>query len=159
MAAVQQAHGGSADAYFQEGQQDTRYMQQPQYGHPQYAPPQQAPYGQQPQYAQPQYQPPPQSQQVPLQPYPQQPPMYNQQPQQPMNGQAGKMDFNQTFKVEKPGYNDIWAAILFLLTFAGFVAVSGIAIQGYSATKLFQGGSIYGGANTVGLSTNTIILL
>jgi hypothetical protein len=92
-----------------------------------------------------------------MEPYPQQPPTYNQQP--PVNGTTGKMDFNQAFKVEKPRWNDLWAAILFLLTFAGFVVVSAISIQGYNATKLFQGGSIYGGASTVGLSTNTIILL
>lgn len=77
----------------------------------------------------------------------------------PQQQQDGKQDFNQTFRVEKPKWNDIVFALLFILTFAGFVAVSGIAIQGYSATKLFQGGSIYGGASTVGLSTNTIILL
>jgi hypothetical protein len=69
------------------------------------------------------------------------------------------MDFSQTFHVVKPRYNDIWAALLFLATFAGFVVVLAFAIQGYGATKLFQGGSIYGGASTVGLSTNTIILL
>jgi hypothetical protein len=69
------------------------------------------------------------------------------------------MDFNQTFRVVKPRYSDIWAAFLFLATFAGFVVVSAFAIQGYRETKLFQGGTIYGGASTVGLSTNTIMLL
>ena len=73
--------------------------------------------------------------------------------------EGGKQDFEQTFKLDKPKYNDIWAALLFIATFCGFVAVSGISIQGYSATKLFQGGGIYGAPATVGLSTNTIILL
>jgi hypothetical protein len=142
---IKPVRGGSADDYFEEGQQDTRYAQQPQYGqHPQYAP--------QPQYGQPaQYQQPLMEQQ-----YPQQPPVYNQRP---ANAPNEKLDFNQAFQVQRPKYNDIWAALLFLVTFAGFVVVSGIAIQGYSTTKLFQGGSIYGGASTVGLSTNTIILL
>ncbi len=76
-----------------------------------------------------------------------------------MTLQDEKQDFHQTFKIDKPKYNDIWAALLFLLTLAGFIVVSGISIQGYNATKLFQGGTIYGGASTVGLSTNTIILL
>jgi hypothetical protein len=129
-----QIHGGSADAYFQEGQESTGFAQQPQYGQ------------------QKQYQPPP-----PQQQYPPQPLTYSPEPVTSAHGE--KMDFNQTFHVVKPRYNDIWAALLFLATFAGFVVVSAFVIQGYSATKLFQGGSIYGGASTVGLSTNTIILL
>lgn len=152
--ATEQMHGGSADNYFQEGQQDTRYAPQQQYGQQ----PQQYQNGGQQQYYPPQQQqqqqqqyPPPQQQQ-----FSQQPPTYNQQAPQNNNE---KINFNQTFKVDKPKYNDIWAALLFLATFAGFVVVSGISIQGYSATKLFQGGTIYGGASTVGLSTNTIILL
>jgi hypothetical protein len=96
-------------------------------------------------------------QQVPPQQYPQHPPQYNQI--LTGFGSAEKKSFEQTFHVEKPKYNDIWAAVLFLLVFAGFVVVSAIAIQGYDKTKLFQGGGIYGGTNDVGLSTNTIILL
>jgi hypothetical protein len=108
-----------------------------------------------------QYQPSPKQQQYQLPP--QQPkytpdlPTYNKAPAGGPNGE--KMDFNQTFHVVKPKYNDIWAALLFIATFAGSAVVSAFAIQGYSATKLFQGGTIYGGASTVGLSTNTIIFL
>lgn len=40
----------------------------------------------------------------------------------------------------------------------GFVIVSAISIQGYSATKNFNGGGIYDGAQAVGLNTNTIVL-
>ena len=69
------------------------------------------------------------------------------------------MDFQQTFKIEHPKWNDMWAAILFLITFAGFVVVSGLSIYGYSSTKGAQGGGIYGSANTVSLNTNTIVLL
>lgn len=165
--AVQQAHGGAADTYFQDGQQDRNngYAQQPQNsyqpafnGQNQYQqqPYQQQGYQQQPYQQQP-YQQQPQNQQQYQEPIPPKgPPRYNEQMQQ---GQEGKQDFNQAFKMDKPKYNDIWAALLFLACFAGFVVVSGLAIQGYSATKLFQGGSIYGGASKVGLSTNTIILL
>lgn len=46
-------------------------------------------------------------------------------------GGGPKQDFSQAFHIDKPKYHDIWAAILFLATCAGFVAVSGIAIQGY----------------------------
>lgn len=39
--------------------------------------------------------------------------------------------FDQAFKLERPKYNDLWAAILFILVCIGFVAVSGLAIHGY----------------------------
>jgi hypothetical protein len=142
-----QAHDGSADSFFPESLHDTmhrRSLQQSQY------------LQQQAQYINSQYGQQPLFQQQPQQQYPDQPPTYSQQPVNCLNE---KTDFNQTFRVDKPKYNDIWAALLFLATFAGFVVVSAFAIQGYSATKLFQGGSIYRGPSTVGLSTNTIILL
>ncbi|KAK2017610.1 DUF580-domain-containing protein [Colletotrichum eremochloae] len=69
-----------------------------------------------------------------------------------------KYTFEQAFKVDKPKYNDLWAAILFIAVFLGFAAVSGLTISGYSATKNLNGGGIYDGANTFGLSTNTIVL-
>jgi len=69
-----------------------------------------------------------------------------------------KHEFNQTFKVEKPKWNDLWAGLLFLAVCAGFVAVSGLAIQGYAATKGFNGGGIYDSNNTFGLDTNTLVL-
>ncbi|QIX00902.1 hypothetical protein AMS68_006419 [Peltaster fructicola] len=69
-----------------------------------------------------------------------------------------KLDFNSAFKVEKPKFNDLWAAILFWLVFIGFTAVSGISIQGYSAEKGYNGGGIYNSRNRFGLNTNTIVL-
>ncbi|KAK0266292.1 pH nine-sensitive protein 1 [Friedmanniomyces endolithicus] len=69
-----------------------------------------------------------------------------------------KPTFEQAFKVEKPKYNDWWAGLLFLAVFAGFVAVSGISLQGYAATKGFNGGGIYGSQNDFGLNTNTMVL-
>lgn len=136
MAYNQPQHGDAADAYYQEG--DPVVQQQGQY--------QQQPYGQQPQY----------QQQPPAPQYPQQPPQYGNQPD---TGNGEKMGFEQTFKVDRPKYNDIWAAALFILTFGGFVAVSGLSIHGYATTN--QGGGIYNGGatNTVSLNTNTIILL
>ena len=49
---------------------------------------------------------------------------------------------------------------LFLATFAGFVAVSGLSLSGYSSSKGSQGGGIYD-PDVIGtaLNTNTIILL
>jgi hypothetical protein len=134
MAYNQPQHGGAADAYYQEGQ--GQYQQQAQY-----PPPQQAPYQQQA--------PPPQQ-------YPQQPPQYGQQP---YTGNGEKIGFEQTFTIDRPKYNDIWAAVLFLLTFAGFIAVSVLSIRGYATSN--QGGGIYNGgsANMVSLNSNTIILL
>jgi hypothetical protein len=128
MSYAQPQHGGAADSYYQEGQQNSDMQQQQPYQ--QSYPPQ----------------------------YPQQPPQYGQQPGQPP--QVEKQDFDQTFRVDKPKFNDIWAAILFLAVFFGFVAVSGLAIHGYSATKGSQGDGIYNSdAQAVGLNTNTIVLL
>lgn len=42
-----------------------------------------------------------------------------------------KQDFEQTFKLEKPKYNDWWAGLLFIAVFLGYVAVSAISIRGY----------------------------
>ena len=69
------------------------------------------------------------------------------------------MGFDQTFTIDRPKYNDIWAAVLFILTFLGFIAVSVLSIRGYATTN--QGGGIYNGgsANSVSLNSNTIILL
>jgi hypothetical protein len=70
------------------------------------------------------------------------------------------MEFDQQFQVQGPKYNDLWAALLFIATFLGFAAVSGLTIYGYSSTKGSQGKGIYNG-DTIGraLNTNTIILL
>jgi hypothetical protein len=40
----------------------------------------------------------------------------------------------------------------------GFVVVSGLSIHGYAATKSFNGHGIYGGRNSFGPATNTIVL-
>ncbi|KAI0023974.1 duf580 domain-containing protein [Xylariomycetidae sp. FL0641] len=86
--------------------------------------------------------------------------------QPPAQGPAGysngygneKPMFDQAFKVDRPKYNDLWAAILFLLTCAGFVAVSGLSLHGYADSRNYEGGGIYDSSSRVGLNTNTIIL-
>ncbi|KAF2835266.1 DUF580-domain-containing protein [Patellaria atrata CBS 101060] len=92
--------------------------------------------------------------------YPQQPPQYgmNYGAQNGYSHGGEKQTFEQAFKLDKPKWNDLWAAILFLVVCAGFVAVSGIAIQGYAATKGFNGGGIYDSNNTFSLDTNTLVL-
>ncbi|KAI0206645.1 duf580 domain-containing protein [Astrocystis sublimbata] len=87
--------------------------------------------------------PPPQQQEQ----YGAQPPQYSEKPM-----------FDQAFKLERPKYNDLWAAILFLLVCAGFVAVSGLAIHGYVSQKSTYGNGIYDSNSHAGLNTNTIIL-
>jgi hypothetical protein len=143
-------HGGAADSYYQQqGQQDIgmQYQQPQQYQAPNGAPPQQA-YQQYPPQQQEYNAPPPQQYNAP-------PPQYGKQAAEVA---YGNQTFAQSFNVEKPKFNDTWAAILFLLTFAGFVAVSGLSIRGYSSTN--QGGGIYNSnAQEVGLNTNTIVLL
>ncbi|WPG99901.1 Protein PNS1 [Acrodontium crateriforme] len=132
---------GEADDYYNNGgennQQKGYPMQQQQYnGNGGPAPPQQQPmYGQMPP-----------------------PPSYQPSYQQSYQQDSGKPTFDQAFKVEKPKFNDLWAAILFILVCAGFVAVSAISISAYSSNKSFNGGGIYGGSNEFGLSTNTIVL-
>ncbi|KYK56454.1 DUF580 domain protein Pns1 [Drechmeria coniospora] len=81
------------------------------------------------------------------------PPPYSFNPPQ---GPDEKYGFEQAFKIEKPKWNDIWAGILFLLVCAGFVAVSAIAIQGYSSST--HGKGIYNSTNTFTLNSNTLIL-
>lgn len=150
MSYAQPQHGGAADSYYQQGQQDIGMQyQQPQY---------QAPSGPTP--AQQSYQQYPPQQQQYNSPSPQQ---YNVPPpqggKQAAEGSYGSRTFDQSFHIEKPKYNDLWAAILFLVVFGGFVAVSGLTINGYSSTN--QGGGIYNSnaASEVGLNTNTIVLL
>lgn len=106
---------GEADDYYTSGAQNgnrngagNNYPMQPQQayqGEGQYAPPSQPP----PNYGQ------------------------NYGPKNGYNNDSGsdKPTFDQAFKVERPRFHDIWAAILFIAVCAGFVAVSGIAIQGY----------------------------
>jgi hypothetical protein len=93
-----------------------------------------------PQFAQqtPQY-----TQQSPQQ-FTQQAPDYNASySPQGYEAQGQKLDFSQAFKVDKPKWNDLWAGLLLIATFAAFVVVSAISIQGYAATKGFNGGGIY----------------
>lgn len=140
------ARGEAADYYNDGGAQQGSYNMQQQPNHPQrgqHHGKQQGNierYGYQ-QHTGPSYMPPP--------------PSYSQN----FHGDGeSKPNFDQAFKVEKPKWNDIWAGILFILVFAGFVAVSGITLAGYSSTYSFNGDGIYGGNNTFGLSTNTVVL-
>lgn len=43
--------------------------------------------------------------------------------------------YDEVFAIPKPKWNDLWAGLLFLATCAGFVAVSGISIQGYGELR------------------------
>ncbi|MCJ1335614.1 putative choline transporter, neither null mutation nor overexpression affects choline transport [Bachmanniomyces sp. S44760] len=74
------------------------------------------------------------------------------------NMTEGKATFDQTFALQKPKYNDIWAGILLIVTFLGFVAISGISISGYSSQKGLSGGGIYDSGNNFSLNTNTVVL-
>ncbi|CAF3471631.1 PNS1 protein [Fusarium graminearum PH-1] len=130
--------------------------------------------GQQQQYNggyQQQYQPQPPAasyQAPPQQPYQQQP--YQQGPPQNGTGNGNgympaqgynaneKGSFDEQFKIAKPKYNDLWAGILLILVFAGFVVVSGLALQGYSANKGNAGDGIYNNKNDFSPNTSTVIL-
>ncbi|KAK6496485.1 putative choline transporter, neither null mutation nor overexpression affects choline transport [Arthrobotrys musiformis] len=97
--------------------------------------------------------------------HPQQPPPQNYPPPQQYGGQYGGPlppkqgeTFEQQFAIEKPKFNDIWAAALFILTFLGFVAVSVLALLGYSKSSRTSGSGISDSNARFGLTTNTIIL-
>lgn len=99
--------------------------------------------------------------------YNQAPPNYQQNMPPPMNGSSPtpaytadhKGEFTQAFKLEKPKWNDLWALILLLLTFAGFVGISALVLSGYAAHRGQTGGGINNGsASQFGLSSNTMIL-
>ncbi|KAG5944241.1 putative choline transporter, neither null mutation nor overexpression affects choline transport [Claviceps monticola] len=82
-----------------------------------------------------------------------QPPPYSYNPPKESDP---NYSFDQAFKIEKPKYNDIWAGILMILFFAGFVAVFAITLTGYVSGS--HGGGVYGGNNSFSLNNNTIIL-
>jgi hypothetical protein len=132
------AHQGQAADYYNGGggapqqPQDAYYQDQQKYAQ---QPPQ---YGQN--YAPPQGPPPPQQQQYGY--------------QQDGYG-ADSKTFEQQFKLDKPKYNDLWAGLLFIAVFLGYVAVSVISIRGYSNQ---HSGGIYGNANQFALNSNTVIL-
>ena len=65
-----------------------------------------------------------------------------------------KQEFQDAFKVPQPKWNDLWAAILFLCTCGGFIAVSGIVINGYQTSSFGSSNN-----NTFGLNRLTIALL
>ncbi|KIV97206.1 hypothetical protein PV10_00982 [Exophiala mesophila] len=154
------AYQGQASGYYNnQGMGNAPYQQ---LGGQYYPPPQGPPQGYQ-QPFQPSYQQQPPQQSYPLQDVPpQQPdPKYNQHPPdygQYTPPQEGKETFQETFKIQKPKYNDIWAGLLYIAVFCGFVAVSGISLQRYSRYHSFNGGGIYGSSNDFSLDTNTLIL-
>ena len=148
--AVQQAHGGSADSYFQGGPQQPVYPPPPQNW-------QQQNYAQQPPQFDGSNHSAPYQQQDHLNGYQQNYAGDAPYPPPPIPGNhpgGEKQTFEQAFKQEKPKYNDIWAAILFLATFAGFIAVSGWVLRGYVVTT---DGSTRNG--TFGLNRLTVVLM
>ncbi|EGS20660.1 uncharacterized protein CTHT_0024960 [Thermochaetoides thermophila DSM 1495] len=60
------------------------------------------------------------------------PPPYPPPASDPKYPDTPPPSYDEVFRVQKPKWNDLWAGILFLLTCAGFVAVSGMSIQGYA---------------------------
>ncbi|CAG8908405.1 unnamed protein product [Penicillium egyptiacum] len=140
---------GQAASYYNEGFPQGQPQPQPNYGYDQ----------QNGSYQQPNYQP---------APYPQpnyQQPTYQQPPSEPkpasqyyQNVPESGHSFDQAFKIEKPKWNDLWAGLLLIAVFLGYVAVSGLTIHKYATDKGFNGGGIYDSANDFSLDTNTLVL-
>ncbi|GMG28133.1 unnamed protein product [Ambrosiozyma monospora] len=85
---------------------------------------------------------------------------FNQQyaydrPPEPIPGQQ---TFEESFKIEKPKWNDWPFTLLFLATVAGFIVVAALSLKEYAHTYSYQGASIYNNTNSFSLNTNTTIL-
>ena len=80
-----------------------------------------------------------------------------QQMQQPYQGNDAKMGLapngyeGERFAPQKPKFNDIIFAILFILVFGGYVAVSVISLRGFSARSA---ASISAGGTGIGATLN-----
>lgn len=99
-------------------------------------------------------------QQYPQQPYSQQyppqnqtPEYYNQHGSQTGFGVGEKPSFEQTFKIDKPKWNDLWAGILFIVFFLGFAGVSGFTLAAYRSR-----GDAFQDTRNFTLSTSTVLL-
>ncbi|KAI5955705.1 PNS1 [Candida jiufengensis] len=67
-------------------------------------------------------------------------------------------DFDQSFKIEKPRFNDWYFTIFFLLVLGGFIAVAGIVLNALRSTYGDQGSGIYGSSDSFTMNRNTVIL-
>lgn len=68
-------------------------------------------------------------------------------------------DYNQAFKPQKSGLNDVPFAIFFLLVVVAFLVLSGFTLNAMKKTWSFQGGgSVYHSQNSFTLNSNTAIL-
>lgn len=86
----------------------------------------------------------------------QMPPPPNYGPQSDNGG--NKQNFDQTFQVERPKWNDLWAGILFIAVSLGFVAISGYCLYSYSHTSRLNNGGFNGSNNEFGLNGDTLVL-
>ncbi|KAH0608567.1 uncharacterized protein H6S33_001701 [Morchella sextelata] len=85
--------------------------------------------------------------------------------QPPMNqpyGEPPPYTFEEKFAIQRPRYNDLWAAILFITDLLGLLALSIISFRSYSENKRVQNGGGIGvrgnEQSDFGLSNNTIVL-
>ncbi|KAI5966139.1 PNS1 [Candida pseudojiufengensis] len=67
-------------------------------------------------------------------------------------------DFDQSFKIDKPRFNDWYFTIFFILVLAGFIAIAGIVLNALRATYSDQGSGIYGSSDSFTMNRNTVIL-
>lgn len=87
-----------------------------------------------------------------------QPDLENSQEKYYVDQPQPSQQFDESFKVQKPKWNDWPFTVFFVLTVAGFIAIAGITLNALKKTYGVQGSSIYDSANTFTLNTNTIIL-
>ncbi|KAK2738363.1 putative choline transporter, neither null mutation nor overexpression affects choline transport [Onygenales sp. PD_40] len=76
-----------------------------------------------------------------------------------LNTEPRALQFEEAFGIENPQYHDAWAGALFLITVAGFAALSGVVMDRYARGKDFQGHGVNDATNTIALDLNTISLI
>ncbi|KAG5438155.1 hypothetical protein PCANB_003006 [Pneumocystis canis] len=67
------------------------------------------------------------------------------------------IEFSEKFKIEKK-WKDVWAAILFFISFSGFIYISGITITAYLKSDHFKNHKFLKASDTFTLNMNTIFL-
>lgn len=82
----------------------------------------------------------------------------NQYPPQVSAGEKeGNIEFSEKYKIDGK-WKDIWAAIMFLITFSGFIYISAVSIKAFVNTDEFKAYKFLGSSKAFTLNANTVFL-
>lgn len=82
---------------------------------------------------------------------------YSEQPQNWQKNQKNSLEFSEKFKTGKK-WNDVWAMVLFILSFLAFTIISGISINGYMKTDQYKQHKFLGPSSSFTINANTVFL-